>query len=70
MITAPATAQDFTKWARQAKTLSIESLRYVIKDCKDAENAMRGWNPEREGFYADQCMTFQSELIARLKGKP
>jgi hypothetical protein len=65
MISSPATAEDFKKWEREAKKLSIDSLRYVIKDCLDAALAMKGWNPTREGFYIDQASTFSQELKKR-----
>lgn len=67
MITAPATANDFAKWEREAKKLSIDSLLYVVKDCQEAAQAMRGWNPDREGYYLDQCSTFGQELTKRTK---
>lgn len=68
MIANPATAQDFAKWEREAKKLSIDSLLYVVNDCKEAAQAMKGWNPEREGFYIDQAYTFSKELSKRMKG--
>lgn len=68
MISSPATANDFNKWESQAQKLSVHSLLYVIEDCKKAANAMRGWNPIREGFYADQAHTFSRELNKRRKG--
>ena len=68
MICNPATAQDFSKWEREAKKLFIDSLRYVVKDCQEAAQAMRGWNPKREGFYLDQASTFGQELTKRMKG--
>lgn len=67
MISNPATVQDFQKWERQARNLSTDSIHYVIKDCRQAEQAMRGWNPEREGYYSDQAATFAQELIRRAK---
>ena len=67
MICNPATANDFAKWEREAKRLDIESLRYVVNDCKEAAQAMKGWNPEREGYYLDQCSTFGQELTKRTK---
>ncbi len=62
-----ATAKEFTEWTAKAKTLSVDSLRYVVRDCRNAEQAMRGHNPERECYYADQAMTFGDELRRRLK---
>jgi hypothetical protein len=41
------------------------AIRFTIKDCHEAAKAMRGWNPEREGYYADQCSTFRQELSRR-----
>jgi hypothetical protein len=67
MIANPATAQDFALWERKAKGLSIDSLRYVIADCHSAAQAMRGWNPEREGYYVDQASTYAHELTKRAK---
>jgi hypothetical protein len=67
MICNPATANDFARWEREAKRLSTDSLRYVVKDCQEAAQAMRGWNPDREGFYLDQASTFGQELTKRMK---
>lgn len=67
MITSPASAQDFAKWEREAKRLSLDSLRFVIADCQSAAQAMKGWNPDREGFYLDQAHTYQHELTKRTK---
>lgn len=61
------TMTDFSKWEAHAKTLSIGSLKFVIEDCAQARDAMRGWNPEKENYYADQCFTYQDELRRRLK---
>lgn len=61
-----ATAEDFKKWEEHAKTLSKESLEYVISDCRAAKEAMSGWNPNRENYYADQSMTYSQELRGRI----
>jgi hypothetical protein len=42
-------------------------LNCVIKDCREAQMAMQGWNPEKENYYSDQRMTFSDELRRRLK---
>ena len=62
-----ATAKEFAEWTAKAKTLSVDALRYVVWDCKQAMCAMRGHNPERECYYADQAMTFGDELRRRVK---
>ena len=33
----------------------------------NAEKAMRGCNPDKEGFYSDQASTYAIELKRRLK---
>jgi hypothetical protein len=61
----PATAADFGKWRRHAKTCCADTLRYIVEDCSAAARAMAGWNPERECFYLDQSMTYWDELQRR-----
>lgn len=65
MITAHATPADFSRWAELAKGMTDASLLYTIKDCREAAAAMRGWNPNREGFYLDQGATYAQELARR-----
>ena len=61
-----ATPEDFTAWEARAKTMTVAELLYTVKDCQQAEAAMRGWNPIREGFYSDQACTYGDELRRRL----
>jgi hypothetical protein len=60
-----ATAAEFNKWEAHAKTVDDDALSYIISDCRQAQNAMRGWNPERENYYADQGMTYAMERLRR-----
>ena len=60
-----ATAAEFNKWEAHAKTVDDDALAYIISDCRQAQNAMRGWNPERENYYADQGMTYVMERLRR-----
>jgi hypothetical protein len=60
-----ATAEDFTRWSKQAAKMSVAQLQYATQDCRKAEQAMRGWNPVREGYYSDQASTFGDELRRR-----
>ena len=62
-----ATSKEFAEWTAKAKTLSVDALKYVVQDCRQAMQAMHGHNPERECYYADQAMTFGDEL--RRRGK-
>lgn len=59
------TATPWTEWETKAKSSTDEELTFIVADCRAAELAMRGWNPEREGFYSDQAATFQMEIIRR-----
>ncbi len=59
------TQHDFIKWEEQAKHCDVDALRYIINDCAEARDAMRGWNPEKENYYADQYWTFTDELRRR-----
>jgi len=65
-----ATAEHFSRWESHAKTLDAYSLRYVIRDCQQAADAMKGWNPVREGYYLDQAATYGMELTRRNRELP
>ena len=65
MLSEYATAEDFAKWRAQAETMTNACLRYTVADCRQAEAAMRGWNPIKEGYYSDQACTFGDELRRR-----
>ena len=65
MLNEYATAEDFAKWRAQAERMTNACLRYTVADCRQAEAAMRGWNPIKEGYYSDQACTFGDELRRR-----
>lgn len=65
MITEHATAEHFARWEAHAHTLDSYSLRFIIADCRQAAEGMRGWNPSREGYYLDQAATYGMELTRR-----
>lgn len=65
MIAEYATEHDFAKWRSQAESMSLAALRFTTQDCRQAEAAMRGWNPVKEGFYSDQAATYGDELRRR-----
>lgn len=65
MNTGHATVEDFRAWEKAAKSCSEEQLRHLIKQCREAAKAMKGWNPVKEGFYEDQAWTFADELRRR-----
>lgn len=67
MLSEHAKPEDFQKWRDHAKTLSIYELRFTIKDCREAEKAMKGHNSIKEGYYADQAFTYSDELRERLE---
>ena len=60
-----ATAEDFAKWEAKAKSMSLEELFYSARDCRQAETAMRGWNPIAEGRYSDEAHTYGDEIRRR-----
>lgn len=70
MITEHATPEHFDRWESHARTLDRYSLQYVITDCHRAAEAMRGWNPAREGYYLDQAATYGMELTRRNRELP
>jgi hypothetical protein len=65
MMNEYATAQDFANWEARAKTMTDAELLYAARDCRQAEAAMRGWNPIKEGYYSDQACTYGMELNRR-----
>lgn len=68
MTTQNATSENFAAWSARARSLSVESLAYVVADCQAAAAAMATHPaPNREGFYLDQAMTYADELRRRRK---
>lgn len=65
MIDQPATAADFKRWRSHAKGCDMASLIYIIKDCREAADAMSTHSLVREGYYLDQMMTYADEKRAR-----
>lgn len=56
---------DFTAWEAKAKIMTIAELLWTVKDCQEAAACMKGFNPDKEGFYIDQACTFGMELTRR-----
>jgi hypothetical protein len=54
---------DHIKYPKSLKSKSIESLRYIIRDCKAALSAMPD-NP-KAGYYADEINYCVMELHSR-----
>ena len=65
-----ATPEDFAKWRSQAETLDTHSLKWMIADCRRVARNLRGFDPEREGYYEDQAFTFADELARRNRELP
>ena len=63
-----ATPKDFQAWEQDAKSLDLEALLHVVQDCRRAEEAMKGWNPIKEGYYSDQASTYGQEYTKRMRG--
>jgi len=60
---------DWEKEERKARSMTSDQLEYAIKDAWAASKASGRENPNGEGFYADQAMTYAKELMARRAGK-
>lgn len=69
MITAAATATDFQAWETRALTMTDAELLYTVRDCQKAAEAMKGFNPDREGYYIDQACTYGMELTRRRRSR-
>ena len=65
--TEHATATDFANWQARAALMTSAELLWTVRDCHNAESAMRGWNPVKEGFYSDQASTYGMELTRRIR---
>ena len=63
------TVEDFAKWESKARSMSVAELFYSARDCRQAEAAMRGWNPIAEGRYSDEAHTYGDEIRRRRQGR-
>ena len=54
---------NHTQYQKKVKSLSTESLRFIIKDCKEAINAMP--NNPKNGYYQDEIHYCVIELNKR-----
>jgi hypothetical protein len=57
---------DWEGTRKHARSCSEEQLRFIIHDCIEAREAMKGWNPEAEGFYQDEASMYMTELRRRM----
>jgi hypothetical protein len=60
-----APQMNHTVYMQKVKKLSEESLRYIIKDCREAMSAMP--NNPKNGYYADEIHYCSMELTSRKK---
>ncbi len=58
---------NHTEYMKKVKTLTEESLRYIIKDCQEAINAMPFG--AKAGYYADEISYCSMELARRKSTK-
>ena len=49
-----------------AKQMTVEELEYSVRDCVEARNASKEWNPENENYYQDEASVYSQELRKRL----
>jgi len=64
-----ALPSDFADWEAKAKTMTVAELLYTVKDCQQAAQCMKGFNPDKEGFYVDQACTYGMELTRRQRAR-
>ena len=64
-FTIMSAQMNHSDYMRKVKTLSVESLNYIIKDCKEAIAALPD-NP-KNGYYMDEIHYCYMELVARRK---
>lgn len=57
---------DWSKEEARAREMSIDALLYTARDCREAEKAMRGWNPHQEGYYSDLASVYSMEYNRRV----
>ena len=58
---------DWNAKEAQAAGMTSEALEHSIKDCIQARDAMKGWNPQMEGYYQDEASVYRRELNRRAK---
>ena len=56
---------DFTAGTKRARAMSDDQLAFAVKDCIEARDAMKGWNPVQEGYYQDEASTYAQEIYRR-----
>lgn len=56
---------NHTEYMKKVKKLSIESLKFIIQDCKEAIAALP--NNPKNGYYADEIHYCNMELVSRKK---
>jgi hypothetical protein len=56
---------DWNTKEATAKKMSDAALDYSIKDCLEARDAAKGWNPENECYYQDEASVYSTEKRRR-----
>ena len=59
---------DWKHYEAKAKSMSVDQLKYAVKDCHEAMNsapAEANYPCKAEGFYADEMHTYSDELRRR-----
>lgn len=55
----------FARKEEQYAGFTSEQLKYAYRDAIAARDAMKGWNPDAEGWYADDAATIRAEVMKR-----
>lgn len=56
---------DYKRWESVATRMTISELLYAAKDAREAQDAMRRWLPDREGYYVSKAACFDNEVKRR-----
>ena len=60
-----ATPLDQKRWESIATRMSVSELLFAAKDAREAQDAMRKWQPMREDYYVSKAICFNNELRRR-----
>ena len=61
---------DWKHYEKQARSMDVDTLRYVITDCRNAMNvapAEANFPCKASGFYADEMHVYCDELRRRVQ---
>ncbi len=64
-MTRHASADDFSRWAEKARTMTTSALLWSIQDASQCAINFEHFDPIAAGRYADEAGTYGQELARR-----